>query len=295
MSLDLSVRWRTAVAVLVGLLLPVPLLLLVGGALGWGVRPQADADLSPMLAWEEQRKLVTFGRACETSDDCEAPLACLQDTRRVVEPRCVASECVTDFHCQEGFACREMVARGARMRVRTCVVEHGPRKEGQVCSRLPRTRDEACEKGLICRGWCGRPCRVDEPASCPEGSYCDAGPNGPSCLPSCEGRTCPDGQQCARFKSGASACAVLRGQNCQQTPCPEGQQCRVTSSPQRPGEVGMECVSPCDEKAPSCPEGAICFDAVCRRPCDDKTPDACGPGQTCVFYPVEKLWLCQPQ
>jgi hypothetical protein len=287
-------RWRTSAAILIGLLLPVPLLVLLGGAWGWGLRPQRDEELTPVLSWEQQRSLVTFGRACQTSEDCESPLACLQDTRRVVGPRCVASECLTDLQCKEGFVCQVVTSRGQGKRVRVCVVEDGLRKEGEACSHLPNTREDACGKGLVCRGWCGRSCRMEEPASCPEGFYCDVGPAGSSCLPTCAGRTCPEGQQCAHFQGGTSVCAVIRGPNCQQTPCPEGQQCRVTYSPQRIGEVGMECVAPCDEEATACPEGTLCFDRACRRPCQRGMPDACGPAEQCVYYPVEKLWLCKP-
>lgn len=286
-------KWRLPMAVALGLLLPVPLLLLVGGALGWGGQGPRDDALSPMLSWEQRQRLLTFGRPCRDSNECEAPLACLQDSRRIAEPRCVASECVTDLQCEEGFACQVMTSLGKGRHVRVCVVAAGLREEGQVCSPLPRTREVACEEGLICRGWCGRPCRREEPASCPEGFYCDTGPQGTSCLPTCEGRACPAGQECARFESGPSTCAVVRGQNCQRTPCPHGAQCRTTYSPQKPGEVKMECVVPCDEKAPACSAGALCHNGVCRQACEPGSPDACASGQACTYHPFEKRWLCQ--
>lgn len=190
-------KWRTPLAVVMGLLLPMPLLLLLGGALGWSGWAQVppDEQLSPMLSSQQQQQLLTFGRPCQDSS--------------------------------------------------------------------------------------------------PEGFYCDTGPNGASCLPTCEGRTCPQGQECARFESGPSSCAVIRGRNCQRTPCPDGAQCRTTYSPQRPGEVKMECVVPCGEKTPACPEGILCHNGTCRQPCEPSELDACASGQECVYHPIEKRWLCQ--
>ncbi len=92
------------------------------------------------------QKLLTFGRPCRDSRECESPLACLQDSRRIVEPRCVASECVTDLQCEEGFVCQLMASLGQGRGVRVCVVAAGLRKEGQVCSPLPRTREVASHR-----------------------------------------------------------------------------------------------------------------------------------------------------
>lgn len=288
--------WRTPAAIFLGLLLPMPLLFLVGSSLGWGGRPvPSDADdITPVLSSEQQQRLLTFGRPCHGSEDCEPPLACLQDTRRVIEPRCVASECATDVQCEEGFACRVVSSLGKGRRVRVCVADRGLRKEGQVCSPLPITREEACEKGLLCQGWCGRPCLLEEATSCPQGFYCGRGPNGPSCLPTCEGQTCAEGLSCVRFKSGPSVCTQVKGENCQQAPCSEGQQCRTRYSPQSPDVVGMECVTPCDEgAASSCPAGTSCHHGACRRGCEPDTPGACEKGQTCAFEPFGKTWVCQ--
>ena len=45
---------------------------------------------------------------------------------------------------------------------------------------------------------------MKEPSSCPEGFFCADTTPGPACRPTCEGRDCPEGQQCIRDRKGAS-------------------------------------------------------------------------------------------
>jgi hypothetical protein len=288
------VRWHTPLAVVLGLLLPMPLLLVLGSALDWGagVRTLDAQAVSPVLSWAEGRRLATFGRPCHKREDCEPPLACLQDRRRVIEPRCAASECTTNMQCQDGFVCQAVDSLGEGPRVRICIAE-GVALEGASCDPFPRSRDEACAPGLLCQGWCGRPCQLGAPASCPQGTFCKEGLNGPSCVPSCEGKSCPEGQRCVRFSEGISACASVKGNDCQHNSCPESQQCRVGYEPSQKDQVTMECVRPCGERHPCLP-GTRCYYGTCRQPCGPDASDACEPGQRCIYNPVDKLWVCSP-
>jgi hypothetical protein len=262
-----------------------------------GVQGQS---ISPRLALEERRRLVTFDRACRGSEDCEAPLGCLQELRRFSQSVCIGSECELDSHCPEGQSCRVIRTQGAGPLVRLCIAT-GIRKEGEGCDRLPRTQDEACEQGLLCnRNYCGRPCRQgDSATSCPSGFTCEQGPEGASCLPACEEGQCPAGQECVRFEGRFAACARVKGKNCQALSCPEGQECRVGYTPGVGEEVTMQCLTPCEEQKTACPAGSVCFYGFCSQLCEPKGAGACGPGEECVLYrdprSSEKLWLCRAQ
>jgi hypothetical protein len=288
-------RWRTPLAVLLGLLLPLPLVWVLlrttpdAGGLGAPI-PRTI----PMLPLEERRGLTTYERPCQSREDCEAPLECFLNTRSM-ERYCTDSTCMTDAHCPEGFVCRAMPLGREGPAIRLCTLE-GTRQEGEACDALPRTPREGCERGLLCQGWCGRPCRRDEPTSCPVGFFCAEGPNGSSCLPSCEGRSCPEGQQCVSLgKRGVSVCARVHGEDCQRTSsCPDGQQCLVNHAPHRPGEVWMRCAARCGGDEPPCPEGLVCHVFRCRQPCEPELPDACGPHHHCHRDADSEPWLCRP-
>ncbi len=259
-------KWRTPVAIAAGLLLTVPLLLALGAALH-PVRepvPERNAQLVPMLSWEESRKLQTFDRPCQTQEDCDAPLGCTP--LNPGGPRvCLASECMTDLQCEEGFTCQALPTLERERWVRFCT-PLGRRKEGEPCMKGLGIVRNSCEQGLICTAWCGRPCTLNAPESCPEGFYCkEGGPEGPSCHPTCEGRGCPDGQQCIHIEGRTSLCAEVLGRNCQHEPCPERQECRL-HFPRKRGQgwvMGMECVQPCGDGAP-CPEGLVCAGGACQ-------------------------------
>ncbi len=286
--------WRTPAAVAAGLLLTAPLMLALGTAL-YPVRepgPDGSAPVVPMLSWEESRRLQTFDRPCQTQEDCDAPLGCTP--LNPGGPRvCLASECMTDVQCEEGFTCQALPTLDRERRVRFCT-PLGRRKEGEPCMKGLGILRNACEQGLICAAWCGRPCELDASGSCPEGFYCRQGPDGPSCLPTCEGRSCPDGQQCIPIEGRTSVCAAVRGQNCKQQPCPEGQECMIHFP--RAGKqgvvMGMECVQPCDEKAP-CPEGLVCAGSSCRRPCEPGGASTCGPDEACTSPGEGQRAVCQ--
>jgi hypothetical protein len=236
------VRWRLFAAVLSGLLLTVPLLVLISGQWFAQFTPPEPTRgrVVPVLSGEQRRQLPTWHQPCRRSEDCDSPLACFYD-RHVRGLYCTDSSCVTDSQCDEGFVCVAVETWGGEV-LKRCALE-GVRKEGERCEPLSKRHARACSRGLLCNDWCGRPCAPQGSGSCPEGFFCppEGGPNGPSCLPTCEARGCPPGQVCIRFHLGASVCAEVEGTNCQQAPCPQGQACEVRAPPERPGTVRMRC------------------------------------------------------
>lgn len=288
--------WRVALAAFLGLLLPVPLVLL-GFVMSMGVQPPRSSSVrvSPVLSVEERANRVTYHVYCVKDSDCEPPLACFGDSRFRTQ-YCTDSQCTTDAQCPEGSVCLALSSLRFGALVRFCVPV-GPRLEGEPCLRLPSQRASACGPGLICGGkggWCGRPCDKGAPSSCPEGFFCaDVRPE-PMCLPSCEERGCPEGQQCVLDKEGASACAVVHGTECQQSPCPDSQQCRTFFSSRHPGEAWMQCIHPCDPKNPQCPDGRVCVRHQCQPSCEPWKPGTCGVGYRCEQYKPGAPWTCEP-
>lgn len=292
-------NWRRTLGVIAASLLPVPLLLVMGSVLT-GVRapPAEDTRVSPMLSFEERMQRVTYHRHCQKPSDCEPPMGCLMDAR-VFTHYCTDSQCVTDEQCPDGLVCRELSTVKGGPLVRFCV-PYGLRKEGERCMELPSDRDSACEPGLLCSGrrknWCGRPCGPDEPGGCPEGFFCakDVPPE-PTCLPTCEARGCPEGQQCIRHEDGVSQCAVVFGSDCQQTPCPDGRECRKRLSVSKPGKVWTECIQECGPGKPACPEGFTCDRWHCLPSCDPQAPDTCADGYRCEQgKKPDQPWVCMP-
>jgi hypothetical protein len=289
-------RWRTALAVLMGLLLPVPLLLLFGSVpqVGPEALPPQRWRVSPVLGFEERMRRVTYERECRKGSDCEEPLGCLRD-RRTRRRYCTDSECSTDEQCPEGQTCQSLPTLDDGPLVRYCI-PLGVRQAGEECFQPPSDKKYACGPGLVCagqEGWCGRPCQ-EEAGSCPEGFFCaDVAPQ-PVCLPSCEARGCPAGQQCVLYKEGVSRCAVVYGPNCQHTPCPEGRKCDVFDVADQPDKVWMECVEPCGEGKPPCPEGRACDITRCQPACDPQTPGMCAEGYRCERSKPKTPWVCQP-
>jgi hypothetical protein len=138
---------------------------------------------------------------------------------------------------------------------------------------------------------------VEDPTSCPEGYFCEEHPAavGAACQPTCEGRTCPEGQQCVSVGGRASICAKVHGQNCKQAPCPEGQVCTLSDYPQPVDEVWMGCSQTCgpSKEDPPCPEGSVCELYRCRKTCTPGDSTACEPGYICKRSPEDR-WLCRP-
>jgi hypothetical protein len=273
-------KWRTLLVALLGLLLALPLAWVFSIPLLRTVpsRPE-EVPVLPVLPLEERLGLLTYERNCEKASDCDPQLGCFFNMRSQ-RTYCTDSACVTDQQCPKEFVCRVMKTEGGKSLVRVCSLS-GDRKEGEVCSLLPPTQEYGCEMGLLCKGRCGRPCRLEDPTSCPEGFFCEDGLDGPSCLPSCEGRSCLEGQRCLPREGRVSLCVAVHGQDCQLNPCPQGQDCMVSEYPHRTGEVWMECLRDCGEGAPSCPEGTVCDLYQCHKTCTPENPSVCGPGFTC--------------
>lgn len=291
----MRVNWRLLPAVLAALLLPVPLMWVIGS----GLLPQPSVQtlggrpISPVLAFEERQRLQTYHRECLHKDDCEPPLGCLLDPRAGWF-YCADSQCITDMQCPEGFTCQALPTNEGGPLVRYCIPQ-GVRKEGEPCVSVPAEPTQACAPGLLCgKGWCGRPCQKEDPSSCPEGFFCGDTIPGPACLPTCEGSTCPEGSRCILDdRTGASSCAVVYGQDCQRTPCSEGQKCMAVFGSSKAGHVWMECFPQCNKGLPPCPEGFVCAGRTCRKACDPKGPNVCEPGFTCQRRVPQQPWMCQ--
>jgi Cys-rich repeat protein len=293
------VRWRTVLAILASLLLPVPLVLLLGGVLRPALPEVGPGGkrISPVLTSEERARLMTYRRDCWSGQPCEPPLGCITELR-YMRNICTDSQCSTDAQCPEGQVCRTIATSGGVPLVRYCVPV-GVRQEGEPCYVLSGTREDACAPGLICGGfddeWCAQPCQLGDAAACPAGFFCaDAKPE-PVCLPTCEARGCPEGQHCIRYEKGVSACAKVYGPQCQQTPCPRGGECEVWSIPEHPGKVWMECLERCGEGYPPCGAGLLCDGWQCRAPCDPKESHPCIEGYACKQERPHRLYACQPE
>ena len=290
-------RWRAALALLVAVLLPVPLVLLLGG-IQRPALPQPSPNgmkISPVLTAEQRLRLATYRAECGSGEPCEPPLGCLTETR-TFRQYCTDSQCSVDAECPEGQVCRALATAGDGPLVRVCVPV-GVRREGEACIALPKDREGACAPGLLCGGrhrkWCARPCPKTE--ECPPGFFCAMTNPEPVCLPSCEATGCPAGQHCVRFQEGVSVCSRVYGPQCQQTPCPRGGRCDATSDVAHPGKAWMECVEPCGEGRPPCNAGLVCEKWRCRVPCDPKGPSVCIEGYVCRQHRPDRPYTCQPE
>jgi hypothetical protein len=290
-------RLRTVFGAVLGALLPVPLLVLLLGVMHpiHGAQDPKGPRVSPVLDIEERTRRVTYRRDCARNEDCDPPLACLLDTFRG-RRYCTDRQCTADTQCLDGEVCRAIPTMGRELLVRFCV-PLGVRAEGEMCVDLPDDRGAACAPGLVCgsyEGWCGRPCRPGDAASCPDGFFCADTVPRPVCLPTCEARGCPEGQLCIRHDEGTSACATVLGPQCQQSPCPEGRECLVHAEPRRPGMAWMECVVECGEGHPACPDGLVCDRWHCLPPCDPEKSSTCGEGYRCEQKVTHGPWVCLP-
>jgi hypothetical protein len=279
--------------VVLGGLLPLPLAWLLYAATLRGLTERIqEGPVVPILTNEEFRGQLSYLKPCRTEKDCTPPLACYFDPARRMR-LCGDSTCLTDLQCEEGYTCRTLRTVGHKARVRLCV-PRGGRKEGEQCAPFFPQAEYHCVPGLLCQDWCGRPCQIDVPESCPEGFFCREGPEGTSCLPTCEGQRCPGGQRCVSRRQGVSICAMVHGQDCESNPCPQGQTCKLRELPTRPGELWGECVQGCDEDQPPCPEGKVCIAGWCSQACDPRSPSACGPHFVCDTLGDGSPWYCQP-
>ena len=280
-------KWRVPFVICLSLLLPLPLVWLLW-KVSWNefVTPQKADSLTvvPMLSHLERQGLLTYGRACKSDADCDPRLRCYFNML-TSDKYCSDSWCVTDQQCKDGFACQTYTTASDKDLIRFCSLV-GDRKEGEVCDVATRDRQSGCERGLLCHHRCGRPCRLEEPASCPEGFFCEDDPTGPACQPTCLGRTCPEGQRCVTLWNRLSVCAQVHGEDCQLTPCAQNQVCMVSEYPQSGGQVWMRCAQRCAyDDTPPCPEDSVCVLYRCRKTCTPEDPSVCGEGFTCGRNP----------
>jgi hypothetical protein len=286
-------KWRAWLAILVGALLPAPLIWasskLLWSSLNASVAHEESRRLVPMLPPDETRRLLTFERNCNGEEDCDAPLACLPG-QFMLHRACVASTCATDADCSQGLSCHS-IAAGERV-LRMCGAP-GEVAEGEFCQELPRLRSMACAPDLVCtHKRCRRPCRPQEPQSCPEEYSCHAADSkGSVCLPNCQGRSCPEGQRCVALEHGVSICARVRGMDCQLNPCPAGQVCDIAAQESR-NEVWMGCRFSCSPQQRSCPEGLSCLGRFCRQRCNSDAPGTCGPLEECAGLSEDEPGWC---
>ncbi|ADO69095.1 uncharacterized protein STAUR_1291 [Stigmatella aurantiaca DW4/3-1] len=282
---------------LAGLLLALPLMFLLKGLLQPKL-PESlphGKQLSPVLDTEESTRRSTYRRECGLSQECEPPLGCVFDAR-IRSWYCTDSQCNTDVGCPEGQVCQSIATEGDGPWVRFCVPV-GSRMEGERCYELPGDKDAACSAGLLCvgqGGWCARPCLSDTTEACPKGFFCARTLPEPACLPSCEERGCPSGQQCILQEDGGRACVEVYGDNCQQTPCPQGRQCDVEQVPEHPNKVWMACRERCGEGLPPCFEGRVCDGWRCKPACAPQEVTACGAGYRCEKRRPDRPYACQP-
>jgi len=288
--------WRAYLGAGVALLLPLPLVLVTLGVLRSTPPETIDGRaISPLLATHERALLRTYHRDCSKSSECEAGLGCLHDTRAHAK-YCADSQCLTDAQCLDGQVCRLLATEGQGPLVRYCV-PLGIRAEGERCVEIASSREGACREGLLCggaAGFCGRPCQLNAPASCPLNFFCVPDIPSPLCLPSCEQTRCPEGMHCIRHEEGASACARVYGPTCQQTPCPNGQRCEVIHAAARPGIIWSECEERCGDGQPPCPHGRVCDGWSCKQPCDPNGPNTCDEGYRCFQRRPSGPWFCHP-
>jgi hypothetical protein len=213
MSQVQRVNWRILLRVCAGVLLPLPLVLLLGQLLHPKTRSDvlAGGSIAPLLDSEQRARLATYGRTCVSSSDCEPPLGCLFEARTGYA-HCSDSQCTTDAQCPEEQSCQTIATEGTGPLVRFCV-PLGVRQEGEKCVVVASSdKENACAPGLLCggrEGWYSRPCHPRMVADCPEGFFCADTLPEPVCLPTCESRECLSGQTCVHFAEGSSICARL--------------------------------------------------------------------------------------
>ncbi|WNG35155.1 hypothetical protein F0U61_16950 [Archangium violaceum] len=288
-------------AVLVFAAVALLVLPLVGLVILWSrAPPERVVDGWRFVPWVppgEARERPTLLQPCLGDEQCDPPFVCFHDPR-YQQRRCTATDCESDSWCPTQTACRSIPMRGRqRMALRACALE-GTRKEGERCLRFPQAalREWACGEGLVCAGsgWCGRRCVPGQEGTCPEGFFCARGdPDGPVCQPTCEGRACPEGQECLRQEGGASVCLKVQGRSCQdEEPCSDGEVCETEPFLSLKGQAWGSCVQTCGhEGAASCPEDSVCFHGRCRLRCSLLRPYPCGT-RFCVSTDDEGNGVC---
>jgi len=238
--------------------------------------------------------VMTCG-ACRMDSDCPAGQGCVanRETRRM---ECLSSDCEEDAHCFPGFTCRAANTGESGPIIRRCTPE-GVRSEGERCDSGYISRNGSCREGLRCIGEvCTRPCRLEDPTSCPMGHTCEEGMDGPGCVADCRQLGCPNGQRCKHIKDSRYQCLEAVIGTCPETPCAEGELC-VKRLPR--GRGAFWCARACNPIfADSCPSGYVCGMAspttsACFRACDPHDFRSCDEGWTCGTVSEDMtLWGC---
>lgn len=288
-------RSRSWLIVLGGALLPLPLIGLLGSSWVRTVqemaRPQEPMVL-PMLHPVEREGTLTYGRECSTDSDCDPRLRCFF-SEVTQSSYCTDSRCKTDRECREGFSCQTYAANNGRELLTKCSIV-GVREEGEECEGPSVEPDTGCARGLLCHWACGRPCTPGAPSTCPDGFFCNAFLEGAACQPTCQGRTCPDGQRCIKLSQKTSVCAQVRGTDCKAVACGPERICMAQTYPWAPGEVWTQCTQECGfEDSPPCPEGTACTGHRCRPTCSPDGGAPCAERFKCTSRPNEPS-VCAP-
>lgn len=290
--------WRV---VLPGLLVGMLLLPLLGLLLLWsrgpGEREVEGWRFAERLAPTEFSARPTFRQPCQGDAECDKPLVCFHSPI-IQQGQCTGSGCRVDEDCAPYGVCRSIPLRGQRVALRSCVVE-GTRQEGEPCLRFPASAltAYACGPELVCAGlgWCGRRCAPGVENTCPEGFFCARGdPEGPVCQPSCEGRTCPEGQRCLQQEGGVSVCVQMLGEDCDLKPCAPGRRCLAEASLHEPGRGWSYCQRSCGGAGDftSCPGDDLCIEGTCHARCTLDRPSSCI-SQFCVGIDGEGNGVCR--
>lgn len=288
-------HFQTGLAVLGALLLTLPLMGLFALTRVKTI-PEAshvqEPVVIPMLHPVEREGTLTYGRECQDNSECDPRLRCFFSMVTQTS-YCVDSRCMTDRDCPEGLACQTYETDAGRALIKACS-RVGVRKEGEGCELFTREPGSGCEQGLVCQWTCGRPCTPGGSTTCPAGFFCNALPTGAACQPTCEGRTCPGGQQCIDLGGQVSVCAKVHGTNCQATACGPGQDCSARTYPWAPGEVWMQCSQTCGlEESPPCPDDTTCATYRCRSVCSSDQESSCAEGYECQSRPGQPS-ICAP-
>jgi hypothetical protein len=278
-------KWNAVLALVAVLLLVLPLGLILFWR-NWGPTEVEGWRFAPELSSREARRLPSLLQPCQSDVQCDPPLVCFHDPRSQRQV-CTGSGCNSDSQCPPWTVCRAIPVKGQRLALRGCAFV-GEREEGESCLRYAPFRQArwACEPGLVCAGagWCGRRCGPGTDGSCPEGFFCARGdPEGPVCQPTCEGRACPEGQECVRQPGGVSVCARVQGNLCHQEPCSAGEVCEMEVYVTEVERAWRWCYPRCGgDGDAACPERFVCYQGQCRVRCSTADPESCRKSEFCV-------------
>lgn len=253
----------------------------------------SNARYSPYIPLKRLVRMPGYKHSCRSAEDCPAPLSCLQDFRYQAVV-CEASECESDMQCEGDEVCQAVPTEGPL--VRLCL-PRGTLEEGAICSFFPRKPENNCRPGLSCNfGHCGRPCRLDDPLSCPRGTFCREETGQTSCAPTCLETGCPSGLDCIPHRpwipkqAPLSLCVKVIGRNCFKEPCQDGQEC-YTQYNESLMTAATWCITRCDATHP-CANGETCYNGLCLRRCRLDVPTDCAPYETCGTFDFYGSHFC---